>query len=366
MKVLLVTDDLFPGGVQRHVTDLANRLSESGHDVAVAAAGGSFRKRLCNAVRFHDVPLARGSHRTFVNATRAVKELIRIVREGEFDILHSHMRYSDLFGRICALLAGIGHVSTCHSIFTNHRWSSVFGYQIIAPSQAVKQVLVELYGKPPASVTVIYNDPYPMAKIAPQRLRDLKKQYGIDRTSTTLFSISRFVHEKDIATSLQALSLLRKQGIKSLKYFLVGYGELHDSILRLIRSLGLEEWVHILPGTSDVGEVIGMSDAGVLSSRSEGGIPYVILEAASLGKPVVASATAATMEFVRHGDNGMLYPVGDAAGLAACVQQLVRNRALRVQLGRQALKKYRDYHAANRSLEYTLAVYEKVRARARG
>lgn len=365
MKVLLVTDDLFPGGVQRHVTDLANRLSESGHHVAVAATLGPFRGRLRNDVRFFDVPLARQGGRGLSNAVRAIRELMRIVHAGDFDIVHSHMRYADVFGRVCSLLARIGHVSTCHSMFTDHRWSSVFGYETIAPSQAVRQMLVASYGKQPESVTVIYNDPDPMEKLSPRRQRDLRKRLGIDNTHRILFSVSRFAPEKDIGTTLRALSILKRRIAMNVKLLLMGHGELYESILKLIAIYDLEDGVQILPGTSDVGEVMSISDCGILSSQTEGGIPYVVLEAASLGKPVVASATSGVGEFIRHGDNGLLYPVGDAEGLADCVQQLIQNKALKARMGRRALQTYREFRLTNRPLEHTLAVYEKLQNRGR-
>ncbi|GJQ22065.1 MAG: glycosyl transferase [Bacteroidia bacterium] len=362
MNVLLITDDLFPGGVQRHVTDLANRLSERGHHVAVAAAEGPFRGRLGHEVQFFHVPLARQGRRTLWSAVRAAITLMRIVRVGNFDIVHTHMRYSDVFGRACALLAGIGHVSTCHSMFVNHRWISVFGNETIAPTRAVKEMLLTSYGKHPDSVTVIYNDPQPMEKISSERRRELKKTYGIG-TQTVLFSVSRFAPEKDIGTALRGLKILKQRGVENVKYLLVGHGELHGSVLDMIKAYGLEDWVHVLPATSDVGAVMSIGDVGILSSRTEGGIPYVVLEAASLGKTVVATATSGAMEFIHHDHNGMLYPVGDAEKLADCVQQLIRNKSLKKTLGRQALVRYRQFHLKNRSIEHILAVYEKLQNR---
>ena len=58
------------------------------------------------------------------------------------------------------------------------------------------------------------------------------------------------------------------------------------------------------------------------------GLPVVVLEALSTGVPVVASRLSGIPEAVRDGETGLLAEPGDAAGLAAAIEQLMDDPAL--------------------------------------
>ena len=80
---------------------------------------------------------------------------------------------------------------------------------------------------------------------------------------------------------------------------------------------------------------IGAGDVLVLPSRSEGR-GLVIVEAMAEGLPVVASDIPGPQELVRDGENGRLFPVGDADKLADCLELLLRNRKLRFRMGERS------------------------------
>ena len=126
MNILLLTDDLFPGGVQRHVVDVANSLVQRGHNVSVAASAGLLRKRLHHSVEFIEAPLARIGRREPLGLLKALGILRGAMQGRKYDILHSHMRYADALGRILSFTFGVPHISTCHSLFNGGRWYSLF------------------------------------------------------------------------------------------------------------------------------------------------------------------------------------------------------------------------------------------------
>ena len=63
------------------------------------------------------------------------------------------------------------------------------------------------------------------------------------------------------------------------------------------------------------------------------GQPLVLLEAAAAGLAIVTTRTCGMRDFVRHGENGLLCEIGDAAGFAAAVNRLVADHGLRAALG---------------------------------
>lgn len=73
----------------------------------------------------------------------------------------------------------------------------------------------------------------------------------------------------------------------------------------------------------------------VLPSYFEGQ-PLVMMEAAAFGMAIVTTPICGMLDFIRHGENGLLTPVGDPASLEACIQELVANPSKINRLGNAA------------------------------
>lgn len=83
----------------------------------------------------------------------------------------------------------------------------------------------------------------------------------------------------------------------------------------------------------DIPQLLAACDVLVLSTRREG-LPYALLEAMALGKPVVGSDVPGVRECIQSGHNGALFPLGDAPALAQILTQLLDNPAWATTLGR--------------------------------
>jgi glycosyltransferase involved in cell wall biosynthesis len=81
------------------------------------------------------------------------------------------------------------------------------------------------------------------------------------------------------------------------------------------------------------------------------GLPNVVLEGLASGLPVLASDCAALPTAVRHEENGLLVPAGDAAALAAALRRLAADAALRERLGRAARASAEREHDLARATE---------------
>jgi glycosyltransferase involved in cell wall biosynthesis len=88
---------------------------------------------------------------------------------------------------------------------------------------------------------------------------------------------------------------------------------------------------------AEVARLLDDSTALVMSSESEG-LPRVVMEAFTRGRPVVATAVGGIPDLVRTGRNGILVPRGDVQGLADAVVRILEDRALAERLSRGALQ----------------------------
>jgi glycosyltransferase involved in cell wall biosynthesis len=354
---------MLPGGVQRHVGDLANGLANRNCDVTVASGAGYFANRLDERVTFLELPLTAppGGRKSVIDFARALMRLRTYLKVRKCDLIHSHQRYSSVLGHALSTANRIPHVVTCHSLFDSGRLYSVFGSHTIAVSNVVKKMLIERFRRPPASISVLYNEIGPSPTVSARKKNDWLKGVGVRHSAAIIACIGRFVPEKDLATTIRALRLLRERNsLDSVQCLFVGYGVQAGQLEAEAKISGLNDVIKFLPSSTDPQLVFSVVKFGILSSLQEAGIPYSILEAAAHGKPYVATDIGAIPEFITHRQNGLLVPPRRPDHLAEAVQLLLRDRTLVRKLGENAKRRYQRYHRSNGFAEKTIEVYKKA------
>ncbi len=94
----------------------------------------------------------------------------------------------------------------------------------------------------------------------------------------------------------------------------------------LAQSMGLEDKVRFLGARGDVPGLMNAADAYVMSSAWEG-MPMVLLEAAAVGLPIVATDVGGNREVVEQGENGLLVSPKDSSRLAMAMRALMERPA---------------------------------------
>jgi glycosyltransferase involved in cell wall biosynthesis len=113
---------------------------------------------------------------------------------------------------------------------------------------------------------------------------------------------------------------------------IVGEGPDRRELEQEIRRLGLTSQVQLAGERRDVPKLLARADFFVLSSASEG-LPVSVLEAMAAGLPVVAARVGGVPEVVLDGRTGVLFRPRDPEELAAALERLVAQPALRRRLG---------------------------------
>ncbi|WP_019912857.1 glycosyltransferase family 4 protein [Paenibacillus sp. HW567] len=168
---------------------------------------------------------------------------------------------------------------------------------------------------------------------------------GLDPEYRYVITVGRlFEHQKGHSLLVQAAEQLKH--IPGLRILIAGGGPDEQSLKALIADKGLEDRI-ILLGTIRDKEILAsyysVSEFFVLPSRYEG-LPLVILEAGACGLPTVAFNVMGVRGLVKHGVNGLLAEGLDPAALAASMDMMLGNPALRAEMGEAALQIVRsDY-----------------------
>lgn len=121
-----------------------------------------------------------------------------------------------------------------------------------------------------------------------------------------------------------------------------GNGKERAALDRLVAGLGLEGSVDVAGFTRTLEEEMLAASVYAISSRSEG-LPMVMLEAMSVGLPVVGFDASGVRDLVEEGRTGLLVPQGDEAALTAALRRLTGDEDLRRRLGTAGRDRARDY-----------------------
>jgi glycosyltransferase involved in cell wall biosynthesis len=158
-------------------------------------------------------------------------------------------------------------------------------------------------------------------------------------------TVARLSAQKGLDVLVAAAARLRDADPDAVpRFVVVGDGELRSALERSIAERGLERVVR-LAGPRPPREVVdwlAASDVFVLPSHYEG-MSFAVMEAMASGLAVVVTRVSGTAELVPDDEHGRVVPPGDAAALAAAIDELARDPDLRRRLGARAAEHVRRF-----------------------
>jgi glycosyltransferase involved in cell wall biosynthesis len=134
---------------------------------------------------------------------------------------------------------------------------------------------------------------------------------------------------------------------KNRKVILVGDGPARSELVRLVKENGLENDVLFVGFQPNVAHWLSMMDAFVLPSLTEG-TPMALLEAMSMGVPVIASAVGGVPKVVKDGLNGFLVEPGNVGQISERLRCLKEDRCLRESVAQAGVETIRTHYDAGR------------------
>ncbi len=291
-------------------------------------------------------------------------ELTLKIKQGEYDLVHTHLIHADFYGILAARMAGVKVViSSRHNdnAFRSKfpwRWlisgNNRFADRLICISQHLKQFAetVELTAAEKISVVHYGLDP---SKVSDQSWRE---KLGWEENVQAIGIVSRLTEQKGHSTLLKAMSEVVRQ-FPTVQLVIIGDGELRQNLEQDTVKLGLEKQVHFLGYRQDAAAMMSGLDLFVLPSRWEG-FGLVLLEAMAARLPIVATKVSAIPEIVRHGETGLLVPVDDVDALSKAICTLLGQRHLARTMGENGRKRLEQNFTVQAMVNKTCAVYNQL------
>jgi len=290
----------------------------------------------------------------------AYRQLSSIIRQHDYRIIHCHTPMGGVLARLAARRArlnGTKVVYTAHG-FHFHKGSALRNWLLYYPiekslahftdclitinnedySLAIKHKFKARQIEHVHGVGIDTGRYRPVTQLEKMQLR-LKSPY--DPGQFLMLYAAEFNKNKNHQLLIRALAGI-KDRLPGAKLLLAGQGMLQEECRQLSSQLGVEHMVDYLGYRSDIDQLLALSDAAVSSSLREG-LPVNIMEAMSVGLPIIATRNRGHIELVKHQENGFIVQPDQVEQMSEYMLLLGQSFQIRQRMGIRSAEYSRKY-----------------------
>lgn len=314
-----------------------------------------------------------------------VAQLVQLMRTQRYDLVHVHTPIAAVLGRIAAKIAGVPRiVYTAHGFpfhdqspaqqyrfyFAVEQFSALFTDLILTQSYedlvtAQMQALC-----PPEKVRHLNNgvdvDRFCRDRLHPTEQKQLRRSLGIpDSANCIIGTIGRLTRQKGFGYLMEAIAQLLPR-FPHLHVLVIG-GQLNTDpepfeaeLIQQTIDLGIRDRITFTGYREDTPELLGLLDVFTLPTYFGEGLPRSILEAMSMGLPIVATHIRGCREAVIPGKNGFIVPPKNSEKLAEALATLLRDPLLRYRLGQTSRQRAETEYNEQLVFQRLAAAYKSL------
>ena len=357
----LINGEFYAGG-ERVQDLLAMRLPELGYEVTfVCLKEGVFDEmRQSKNTRLISLPM-----RSKFDYGHIFK-LANIIREGGYQLVHSHTRRAALIGQIAAAITGVPMVHHVHSPSdqdTEHGWRNRIN------SLAERLSLIRVAKLIPVSGSLanyLYKHGYKQDRVVTVwngvPVQEQARRERADGEALVIGMVALFRPRKGVEVLIDAIAQLRNEG-HDVKLHAVGPFETEDyasHVRAKVDQLGLTDAIHWTGFTDNVPAEFPKMHVFVLPSLFGEGMPMVLLEAMSAGLPVVSTRVEGIPEVVREGQDGLLVEAGNSRQLAEALRKIATDEADCVAMGNSGRQRHNEHFSDLAMASGVARVYQEI------
>ncbi len=371
--VVHIIHHLIIGGLENGLVNLVNSIPEDeySHVIICLSRYSDFKERIRNkSVRVYCLNKSEG------DGLSLYFKLYKLLKKLSPQIVHTRN-----LGTIdCAVVAAFSGVKI--RIHSEHGWviNDIYGSNVkykylrkicnifinkhIALSKDIQNWLVEKIKVKKSQCVQIYNG------VDTQKFRfnidnrdASRSSIGLNDSDIVVGSVGRLNLIKDYETLVLAFEkLVAINGLtQSVKLVIVGDGECYNSLKKLIHSKGLEKDIFLVGERSDISTIVCAFDIFALCSLNEG-ISNTILEAMSVGLPVVATNVGGNSELITNKVTGSLVELKDINNLAKAIHNYILHVDIAKQHGMNARKMVKENFSLDNMVERYKETYNRCLA----
>lgn len=346
-KILWLIKGLGLGGAEMLLARSAKYIDRETYDYEVAYLLPS-KDALVPDFHRQDIPVHSVKMAGFKDVA-GLKRLVRLLKEREIDIVHTHLPYAGIVGRIAAKMAGVRH-----SVYTEHNVPDMYHpltARLNRMTYGLDKATVAVSDRVAASIPK--NGPFSPKSLSVIRggvdldfiasdnssILDLKGSLGITNGTRIVGNVANIRWEKGHDYLLQTAKLVSNE-INDVKFVIVG-GEKNPGDIANLKSraaeLGVSDHVIMTGSRPDASSLMKTFDIFTLSSLYEG-LPIALLEAMAIGVPPVVTSVGGIPEVVEDGVNGYLVEPMAPQHMADRIVSLLSQESLRADMSKHAME----------------------------
>lgn len=292
-------------------------------------------------IELHHLDIERSPY-MFRSNLRALRQIIRVVREHDIDVIHCHTPVGGVLGR---LTGRYFRKQRLKIIYTAHGFHFYKGAPLL--NNTVFYFVERIMAHFTDFLIVINHEDYESAckfhlkkggrvyhipgvgldtikysPVSEDTKRKKRKELGLGEDEFFLVSVGELNENKNHVVVLKMLAgLKRSHSDIKVKYGICGDGFFRERMDRWIRQADLEDEVNIYGFTRQIPDIVGCADALIFPSKREG-LGMAALEALSMGVPVLASDNRGTREYMKDGNNGFICSYDDVGGFLRGIRKI--------------------------------------------
>lgn len=237
------------------------------------------------------------------------------IKDGSKKVMEFH---NSRFHRLTSNVKGIHRMVAYYRTWQDKRFAKLFDRFVVLTPEDAKQ-----WG-------TMKN-----LRVIPNPIRESGKIAEVSE-SRSVIAVGRLVPQKRFDYLLEAWAMLPPELRNSWKLKIFGDGQLESSLKEQITRLGIQDSASILPPSKQIFNEYANSAFLVMSSDYEG-LPMVMIEAMSVGLPVVSfDFKCGPRDIIEDGKNGLIVPHGDCKSLSLAMIALMTDDLLRLKMSRNA------------------------------
>ncbi len=380
MKILHIITRLILGGAQENTLTTVYGQIERGYDVTLATGppigpeGSLMEEAEKRGVKIVLIPEMRREIHP-VRDIKAFVRLYRLIKNGDFAIVHTHSSKAGILGRLAARAGGAGvRVHTIHGLpfhpyqsrilnllYINlEKIASIFTQKIITVCDAMSAKACSCRIAERDKFITIYSgmelDTFLSIK---EKDEELASSLGLG-DNIVIGKIARLFSLKGHKFLIRALPAIIK-AVPNVKLLLVGDGILREYLIQLSEELGIRDRIVFagLVKREDIPRFISVMDIVVHTSLREG-LARVLPQALAAGKPAVSFDIDGAGEVIKNGQTGFLAPPEDIAELQAKIIELAKDARMRRDFGEAGRRLVDPMFRAEYMVERICGVYREL------
>ena len=291
-------------------------------------------------------------------------KLRKFIQMQSIDIIHAHGKGAGLIARLSTIFQKRKIIYTFHGIHLKcHNLISriiYIVYEFIMGRLDAHKVFVSKSEKDYAKFSKIYIGRNNSVISNGVEIRDIKN-YPIKReknkndifSNLSIISVCRFVDQKNIKEFIQIAEKL-----KEYNFILIGNGPKWNDIKNYITNNSLKN-IYLMGTKKNVFNFLRKSDIYLSTSLYEG-LPISIIEAMSIGLPIIATDVTGNCDAVIHCESGYLYKLGEVDMAVNYLKKLLNSNELRLKFGKSSHNIQRTFFSLEKMINQYVDLYEKV------